>query len=80
MIRFCTFNEAVNQCSGARAFVIAAEEPVFAADGEGADDVFNWIVVDIETAVFGIQDQFAPIVETVVDGFAQRALWRSLGL
>ena len=80
MIRFCTFNQAVNQCSSMRAFVISAEEPVFAADGEGADDIFNWVVVDFEATILGIQDQFAPVVEAVVDGFSQWALWWRFGL
>src|SRR6185437_4711939 len=52
----------------------AEEEPVFLADGGGADGVFDQVVVDLQTTILEEDQQCGPLIEGVVDGFAHEAL------
>src|SRR5712692_4807393 len=56
------------------------EEPALAADGGGADGVFDQVVVDLETAVLEIARQSVVLVEEVVEGLTHGALGQERGL
>ena len=55
-------------------FGLADEQPVLLADGGGADGVLHGVVVDLDSAVFDINEQHGPHREGVIDGSAHGAL------
>lgn len=57
-------------CSGAFACSFGAdEEPVFLADGDGTNGVFDGVVVNRECARFDVTRERGPAFECVVNGF-----------
>ena len=66
--------------AGASGFGTSEEEPVLFPDGGGADGVLDEIVVDLHLGVFGIQEQFVPEIEGVVDRFSGQAFGSVYGL
>ena len=69
------FDEGVEDGAAFAGLGVADEEPVFLADRGGADGVFDQVIVDLDATVFEEDVQRGPLVEGVVDGFAQEALW-----
>jgi len=71
---------ALDKCvndGAARAGGFAAdEEPVFLADGGGADAVLNPVVVDLELPLIDVEGELVPEGEGVVDG--PRRFWGGL--
>ena len=70
-----TFDEGVKDGPALAGSGFADEEPVLFPNRGGADGVFYQVVVDLDATVFEEDVQRGPLVEGVVDGFAQEALW-----
>lgn len=62
VIEFGTFNQAVEIGSRNGAAGVAAEEPVFTANGKGPDAALCGIVVNIQHAVFGVANDLLPLI------------------
>lgn len=54
---------------------MTGEEPVFAAYNKGANGIFGNIVIRLEQAVFRVDRQFVPILQSIIDSLAQEAFW-----
>lgn len=61
-VGFGGFDQAVDLRAGGSAFWSVAEQPVLAADDEGADGVLGAVVVDGQVSGFGIAHQTAPVL------------------
>ena len=71
---FGTLNQAVVDGGGVAPAVAAHEEVIFASDADAAQPLFGGVVVDVEIAVVEVAVQGLPLVEGVVDGFADGTL------
>ena len=51
----------------------AGEQPVFLAERDGANSVFDGVVVNRQVSAAGVADQALPALQGVVDGFGGAA-------
>lgn len=49
------------------------EQPVFLAEGDGSNRVFDGVVVNRQVSAAGVADQALPALQGVVDGFGGAA-------
>ena len=67
------FDDGVEHRSALTGFGGPDEEPVFLADGGGADGVFAEVVVDLDAAIAEINIHRGPLTEGVVEGLVEEA-------
>jgi len=72
-------NEAEVDGGGVSTAVGAEEQPVLAAQGDGAHGLFGRVVVDVEAGVGGVAAKGIPVAQRVVDGAAHGALGQDFG-
>ena len=70
-VDFAGFDQRGDAAPGGTAFVMAGEERVFAIEGDGADQVFDPVAVDLDAAVGQEGLQPFPVVMDVGQLFAQ---------
>ena len=63
-------NDGENDSRSASGFRASGEHPVFSADGERPDAIFDEIIADLDPAVFEEAGQFVPAVQAVEDCLA----------
>ena len=70
MMLFAKCEEGVEHCCSLSGFVTSCKEIVFAADGNGPDDIFDQIVINFYVAMYHIQGHIVHSAQGVSDGFA----------
>ena len=69
-IGFGGFDNAVEDGAGLRASGGVAKQPVLPPNNEGFYCSFCTVVVDVESAIFGVTSEFVPLVQAVIDGIS----------
>ena len=70
-VDFSSLNEGVGDSGGGTAFGAAYKEPFFSSDGNGAQGVLCWIIVDGCNTAVDKSAECEPLVEGVGGGFGQ---------
>ena len=70
------FDHGVDDGAALAGLGFADEEPVFLADGGGANGVFHQVVIDLHPAIAQIDFQRGPLAQRIINGLAQAALGR----
>ena len=68
------FDDGVNNGAALAGPGVADEEPVFLADGGGANGVFDQVVIDLHPAIVQIDGQRGPLAQRIINGLSQTAL------
>src|ERR1019366_4164480 len=68
------FDDGVNDGAAFSGSGITHEEPVFLADGGGANGIFHQVVVDLHPTVSQINSQCVPQSQRIINGPAQGTL------
>lgn len=68
------FDDGVNDGAGLAGVGITDEEPVFVANGGGANGVFDQVIVNLHPAIIEINFQRAPLAQGIFYGLTQQAL------
>ena len=77
-VDFASFDQRSDAAPCSATFVMASEEGVFAIEGDGADQVFDPVVVDFDAAVLQEGLQPVPVVMDIGQLFAQTGFGRYL--
>ena len=78
-VEFCSAEQGLDDSGPFSGAFGTGEQPVFFAQRDGSDGVFDRIVVDGQMAGFGIADQALPTFQGIVDGFGGAAAIGGLG-
>ena len=78
-VEFCSAEQGLDGGGTFSGAFGAGEQPVFLAERDGADGVFDGVVVNRQVSAAGIADQTLPAFQGIVDGFGGAAAIGGLG-